>query len=426
MGRGEGRTRFWLRSADGFQGEVEVADTVLAHVLVDDVALRSEPNEEPFGKVLSGALVALESIPGSELSLARTLEGRVELQFLVSVDDVFPAQSWPLPDPDDEPGSSWPTAALVPPPEATKLLNQRAGTGVRARIQPPLFSVEDLRQDPAMGQLAYEVLDEEEGAAHVRIVARSFWIDGWVSSASSWAAEPPARGWDALEGLPAATGAAPLPREVGSKGAALSLEPKGASVGELRPGARVRVVESQGGWLDVSCVFQAGEVRGWIEKKRLVREGKESEAAIRIDRVAAVHVDKAVATWVEPEGHTTPAEEEGADPLPVAPELDVDPLFLHLSTGLQALQWAYSEETRSRELDGDITVRLVIDAKGNVTETSVPVDKLDNEALRDRVLAQVAGLEFPARKVPRRRRGQPALDWTIQLWLQFVFSSVGS
>ncbi|HCP47993.1 MAG TPA: hypothetical protein DIU15_18275 [Deltaproteobacteria bacterium] len=426
MGRDGDRTRLWLRSSDGFQGEVEVDETVLAHVLVDDVALRIAPDEEPFGKILSGAVVVLEPIPGSELSLARTLEGRVELRFLVSVDDVFPAQEWPAPDPDDDPGSGWPEGTRLPPPEAIKLLDGRASTDVRALIREPLFSVADLRQDPAMGQLSYVLLDQEDDAAHVRIVSPTYWIDGWIPAASSWAVDPPARGWDPLQGKPAAAGAAPLPREVGPKGAALSLEPKGDSVGELRPGARVRVVGTQGGWVEVSCAFEAGEARGWIEKKRLVREGKESTAAVAIERIASVHVDKAVATWVNPEGHSKPGEGEGAEPIPIAPEIDLEPIYSHLFDGLQAMRWAYADQARSGDLGGDITVRLVIDPKGSVTETTVPVDKLGNDVLRGMVLQQVEGLEFSARKVPRRRRGEPELDWTIQLWLQFVFNSVGS
>ena len=89
MERMDRHTRIWVGSEDGFQGEVEVSNDVLAHVLTDDIEMLLEPGGEVFGKALSGALVLVSPHPAQDLLRATLVEGRMRARFLVAVDDVY-------------------------------------------------------------------------------------------------------------------------------------------------------------------------------------------------------------------------------------------------------------------------------------------------------------------------------------------------
>ena len=412
LGRDDTHTRLWVTGQSGFQGEVSVLSNRLAYILVDDVDLRLSEGDEPYGQILSGALVALESTPAGGLWVARSLEGRVHARFLVSADDIYPAAGWVIPDPEDAADGGWPEATLPLPPESTILTAAPDVLDVRAAIDAPLFHVEDLLNDPAFGQVRLSLEEVRDYDARVRLVGPTLWVEGWVTDID-WRSEPPEEGWDPDAGRPTTVMRPPLPREVGTKGADLFSSVKGDKVGKLQPGARLRVLANEGRWLEIESRWEGGEIRAWLETKRLVKEGKESTASHDFRRMASVSLGKMGLKWDEAEGH----EEE--------PELELIAAQHAVRAWIDRLRWIYAGLLREKPmLSGNLTVRLLVDPSGKILEASVPLDKLGSMNLSAAVLVGLEGLEFPKRKVPRRRRGQPEVDWNVEVWLQYRFASL--
>lgn len=442
MERLDGHTRIFVAGDDGYHGEVEVSNSVLAHVLTDDVEMRLEPDGEVFGRALSGALVFVSPHRDEELFRATLVEGRLRAQFLVEVDDFYPAQSWPLPDPEEFAGANWPEASMPLPPDGEGLLDEPQGMTVRAEITTRLGLLSDLHNDPGLGQWRMSVLQEEDGARKVRIVGPTAWADGWVLG-RKWLADVPADGWAALDGFPATQTASGGVREVGKKPASLHLAVKGPVLGALQPGARVDVMASEKNWLKVRSRWDGGEVSGWLEKKRLVKEGKEGPLKVRVEKVSAVRLARSALQWMTPEDHReeVPVEEpvdassagvvdgeaaEEAEPevqtrIP-DPELNIDPALSRLRESMPRLQWLYAQAlSKKPELRGETTVRLVVDLKGELEEKGIFSSNLDEQSIGELISADLEELSFEKRRAPRRKRGEAKKDWRIVVWVQYAF-----
>jgi len=440
MERMDRHTRIWVGSEGGFQGEVEVPNDVLAHVLTDDIEMVLEPGGEVFGKALSGAIVLVSPHPEEDLLRATLVEGRMRARFLVAVDDVYPAQSWPMPDPDEGPDGDWPEADLPLPPSGDGLLDDPTGMQLRAELLKPLARLDDLRNDPALGEMRMALLESREGARKVRLVGPTAWAEGWVVS-SGWRKDVPATGWDSLAGFPSA----PIPkagaRQVGSKPAPLHLGVKGAKFGSLQPGARVDVLATEKSWLQVRSSWSGGQVSGWLEKKRLVKEGKEAPLKAAVERVSAVTISRVALQWQTPEDHreevkgepvpAVAAKAEG-EPVPapepktyiVEPELGLDSMLSHLNQSMSRLQWLYGQVLdKTPTAGGEITVRLLVEPSGAVAEGGIYSASIDDEAIQAVISADLAELSFEKRRIARRKRGTPVRDWRIQAWVQYVFNS---
>lgn len=446
MERLDEHTRIFVAGESGFHGEVEVSNAALAQVLTDDIDMMLEPGGAVFGKALSGALVFVAPHPSQEFLRATLVEGRIRAQFLVEIDDVYPAQSWPAPDPDELPGSNWPAAAEALPPSADGMLDEPQGMGLRAEILAPLSDVADLRNDPGLGQWRMSSLEQGERARKVRIVGPTAWAEGWVQS-STWMKEPPAAGWDAVAGFATGRGASGGVREVGKKPAPLHLAVKGAVLGSLQPGARVDVMATEKKWLQVRCRWQGGEVSGWIEKNKLIKEGKEGPLKARVEKVSAVWLARSALQWLSPEDHReeVPADEaelaapeasaqsqqegEAAEPAVQTripePELDIDPVLRRLRESMPRLQWLYARAlSKTPQLDGEITVRMVVDAAGKVEEKGIFSSSIDEKDIAARITADLEDLSFEKRRTPRPKRGQAKKDWRVIVWVQYALSPV--
>ncbi len=444
MERLDEHTRIFVAGADSFHGEVEVSNAALAQVLTDDVDMRLEPDGELFGRVLSGTLVFVAPHPSEDLFRATLVEGRMRAQFLVEVDDFYPAQSWPLPDPEEVAGANWPEASMPLPPSGDGLLDEAQGMTVRAEITSPLGLLSDLHNDPGLGQWRMSVLEEVEGARKVRVVGPTSWAEGWVLG-RKWTGEAPADGWEALEGFPSTQTASGGVREVGKKPASLHLAVKGPVLGSLQPGARVDVTASEKGWLQVRSSWDGGEVSGWIEKKRLVKEGKEGPLKVRVEKVSAVRLARSALQWFAPEDHReeVPVDEvvvapsaeavdaesgEAAEPMAQTripdPELSIGPALSRLRESMPRLQWLYAQALiKKPQLKGETTVRLVVDSSGSIEEKGIFSSSLDDPNIAAMMTADLEELSFEKRRLPRRKRGQAKRDWRIIVWVQYVFSS---
>ncbi len=443
MERLDEHTRIFVAGANGFHGEVEVSNSVLAQVLTDDVDMRLEPDGEVFGRVLSGALVFVAPHSSEDLFRATLVEGRMRAQFLVEVDDFYPAQSWPLPDPEEVAGDDWPEASMALPPSGDGLLDEPQGMAVRAEIAAPLGLLSDLHNDPGLGQWRMSVLEEAEGARKVRVVGPTSWAEGWVLG-RKWTGGAPVDGWEALEGFPSPQTASGGIREVGKKPASLHLAVKGPVLGSLQPGARVDVTASEKSWLKVRSSWDGGEVSGWIEKKRLVKEGKEGPLKARVEKVSAVRLARSALQWFAPEDHReeVPADEVVADAAAEAvdaeggeatepvvqtripdPELSLGPALSRLRESMPRLQWLYAQALiKEPQLKGETTVRLVVDPSGASEDKSIFSSSLDDQSIAALISADLEELSFEKRRPPRRKRGQAKRDWRVIVWVQYAFS----
>jgi hypothetical protein len=452
MQRLDRHTRIWVGAEDGFQGEVEVSNDVLAHVLTDDVDMILEPGGDVFGKALSGALVLVAPHPDPELWRATLVEGRLSARFLVAGDDVYPAQSWPLPDPDEGADSDWPAADLPLPPFADGLLDDPTGMQLRGQLRAPLARLDDLRHDPALGQLRMVELERRDDARKVRLVGPTAWAEGWVLG-SGWLEDPPSKGWDPLAGFSPASAATAGARQVGSKVAPLHLSAKGTRVGALQAGTRVAVLADHKSWLEVRANWNGGQVTGWLEKKRLVKEGKEGPLRVRVEPLSSVFISRVALQWRIPEDHreelpveppaeaeapVDPAAEPGATSEPAEPPepperktvippptLGLDAATERMSRSMARLQWLYAQGLAATPgLRGDITVRLLVEPSGAVTEHSIFASTLADEAIHAVIESDIADLVFEKRRLPRRKRGEPRRDWRIVVWIQYALQPV--
>lgn len=417
LGRVGERSRIFIGGRDGFQGEADVATRDLLHLLLDDIDLRSKPDEEPWGKVLSGTGVTIVGVAGSDKLRVQLVEGRVGIEFVVDSSDVFPAESWPEPDPDDVADPPWPEASLALPPVATQLMAGPIGSVVHATIAGPIFEVGEVLRDPARGQLRFAQLEQGEHEVKIVVASPTLWVEGWVTKLDYREGPPPA-GWNPLKGA-TRPGFPPVPpRQIGSKPATLASAAKGDPVGELLPGTRITVGETEKGWSKVQAQWDGGSVDGWVENKRLQKQGKEDPVVLPTVPITAIAVGQKAVTWQAAEGHEVEGKEHD---LVLSPDL----LPGHVLQSIDSLRLAWAEVlAQDPQASGDVTVRLLVAPSGEVVETGLPISNLPSEALNQAVLAAVAGVEFPEREVKRKRsRKDPDLDWNVQVWLQLIFAN---
>lgn len=412
MGRDGERTKIWV-TGDGFAGEVEVDDRALARILVDDVEMRLEPASDPHGLALSGAIVTVVKRGADGNWLVKLLEGRVHPVFLVAEDEIYWASTWPEPDPEFGPGKDWPVATRPLPPGDVTLTRRPGGYDVHAEVGPPLFRVDDVLLDPAMAQLAMEIVEGREYEAKIRIVGAHMWVEGWVTDVDWRAEELPEKGWDSLKGVPAPATRAVGSRQLGDKPAELAIEVKGDAFGSVPAGAWVDVVTDEGKWIEVVSHWDGGQVRGWTQSKYLLKEKKQGDAPTpKIQRLAAIGIGQTAVEWFDSEGH---------DP-EVPPETTPELVRGLVSVGLPSLKLIYAQALdASGNVAGELTYRLVVDPDGVVLETSTPVATLTDTGVREATDALVEGLVLPEREKLRDRK----LDPNVIVWVQIQFKPLG-
>ena len=412
MERGVGRTKVWLGPALGFQGEVEVSDRAFAYILVDDVEMKLEPPDSSHGEILSGATVVIEKALGGEFVLARLLEGRIGARFLVSMDDLYHAASWPEPETELEPDAGWPMATLPLPPKKVAIVKKAGGYDVLARVGGPLFDVDEVLRDPGLGQLRMEFVEQNEHEAKVRVVGPHVWVEGWVTDLD-WRAAPPEEGWDPLKGAPPVKTRPVGTRQVGSKPADLALVVKGEPVGQVQPGTWVAPTSEDGGWTQVLVAWEGGIITGWIEKKRLLPEKKQGTPPTpKFSRLAAVSIGNTAVQWFDATGHE---EEE--------PILTPDFVRGVALSRISDLRYAYSQDlSTDPSSGGELVARLVVDTEGVILESSFVVDKLTGQDVRPVLEGFIESLRFPPREIPR---ATAKLDDNLVVWIQFQFKPMG-
>jgi hypothetical protein len=418
------RTRIWLSGDAGFQGEVEVKNDDLLQVLLDDVELKDEADGEVWGQILSGAGVSVEGQAGGGMLRVKLVEGRLDLAFVVSEDDVYYGESWPQPDPDDAADGEWPEATLPLPPTPTDL---RSGNGrtKRAHVGKPLFEVDDILLDPALGQLRY-AREELEHESMVTVVSSTVWIKGTTSKVD-WR-EDQAGGWTPNKGAPASAALPTGSRQVGDNAARISREAKGDPFGELKPYTRLTVVSEEKGWLNVTAPWSGGRVQGWIEKKRLFKEGKEQPATPVVPLISSIALGHTIVRWVDDTGHVAPAELPEDWPKDYEPHdmiLTLDPLRVAVFDARDELRLLWAEVLKKAPTAaGDAAIRVMVNPAGEVVEAGLPKSSMPDEGINKRLVELAQSAVFEERKVPRKkRRSDPDLNWDVELWLQLSFSA---
>jgi hypothetical protein len=407
-GRTDGWATLWIPEESGFSGGVVVPESALAHVLVGDVELK-DGSGEPWGKVLSGAVVAIESEHADGLRVV-TAEGRARIRFELSYDDLFPASSWPSPDPEVSPDKGWPSAEEALPQAAQQFVGPSGD--VRVELLPILLDVEDILLDPDQGRLRLQAISTDSSDNQIRLVGPSAWVEGRPID-SDWLES----GADVRQAsAPSVRNEKPeLDRQVGSKGAELFTAPKGARVGQFVPGHWLSVIETQGPWLQVVAPISGGSVAGWIEKKRLVSvkktgpvPGSKDSSAYSLFRLGQTAVQ-----WSEPEAH------EGEE----VPPLELTPLTERLSRGTEPLRLSYAEALSSSPAQaGEITLRLLVSPDGSLESTHVAVDTLGSPVVVEALMSHLGGLTFSARKLSRSQRRSKESQ-ALEVWVQLLFTS---
>jgi len=406
--RADGWATLWIPAETGFSGGVSVPESALAHVLVGDVAL-DDSSGTTWGKVLSGAVVAIESEDSSGLRVV-TAEGRMRIRFDLAYDDLFPASSWPSPDPEVSPDKGWPSADQFLPQMAQQFTGPTRD--VRMELLPLLLNVEDILLDPDRGQLRLQALAVDSPDDAIRFVGPSAWVEGRPTD-SDWLESSV----DVMPvSAPGVQTVLPQPdRQVGSKGAELYTAPKGVQVGQLVSGHWLSVVETQGGWLQVVAPIDGGSVAGWIEKKRLVPAKKTGTvpSAQAGPLYALFRVGQAAVQWSEPEAH------EGED----VPELVLTPLTERLSRGTELLRLSYAEALSSNPSQaGEVTLRLLVSPDGTLESVNVAVDTLGSPTVIESLLSHLDGLTFSPRKLSRSQR-RAKESQSLEVWMQLLFTS---
>jgi len=412
MERGDDRTRIWVKSP-GFSGEVDVEDRALARILVDDVEMRLEPSHDPHGVALSGAVVTIVKRSADDRWLVKLLEGRAHPIFLVEEDEIYWASSWPEPDPEFGPDAGWPEATRPLPPGDVTLTRRPGGYDVRAEVGSPLFRVEDLLLDPAMGSLLLEIVEAREFEAKIRLVGPHMWVEGWVTDLDWRAEEPPEKGWDPVKGVPAPTTRAVGTRQLGDKPAEIAQEEKGDPFGSVPPGAWVNVVGDNGNWVEIESIWAGGQVRGWTQNKMLLKEKKQGEAPKPvIGRVAAIAIGRTAVEWFDSTGHEPTA----------LPETTKESVAGLISPHLPPLKLLYAQRlAESPSVSGEMTYKLVVDPEGAIVEVSTPVSTMADTELVAAMDAIMEALVFPPRERLKNRR----LDANIVVWVQIQFKPLG-
>jgi hypothetical protein len=405
--RADGWATLWIPAETGFSGGVSVPEAALAHVLVGDVGLENSSGTT-WGKVLSGAIVAIESEDSSGLRVV-TAEGRMRIRFELAYDDLFPASSWPSPDPEVSPDKGWPSADQSLPQMAQQFTGPTGD--VRVELLPLLLNVEDILLDPDRGQLRLQALAAASSDNAIRFVGPSAWVEGRPTD-SDWLQS-------SVDAMPASapsvrTVITQPDRQVGNKGAELYTAPKGVQVGQFVPGHWLSVVETQGGWLQVVAPIGGGSIAGWIEKKRLVAAKKTGTAPeVQTEPLYALfRVGQTAVQWSEPEAH------EGED----VPQLVLTPLTERLSRGTEILRLSYAEALSSKpSQSGEVTLRLLVSPDGALESVNIAVDTLGSPTVIEALMSHLDGLTFSPRKLSRSQR-RAKESQSLEVWMQLLFS----
>ena len=447
----DGRVKVLVKG-DGFRGEALIDEDRLLYELAEDVPMRLRDGDEPFGLALAGTGVMLEKQSGDNW-IARTVDGRVQARFLVEDGAYLPAEGWPELDADEtHPGGKWPEAEHALPPAAVTLSGK---SGPRAIVGPPLFALDDVLIDPAIGALKYSLVDpEEEDERTVRIVGPTFWVMGEVDDLD-WRRESikgskddenaPDEdedglrdswdGWDDAEGYAVRSPVAPYPREVASKEAPLTHEPKGERVALLTPGARVVVKQTDGPWLEVEHVWPGGTVSGWLDKKRLVKEGKEQTSPQAVlPKATVVLVSEPTVDWLNA-GPEQATDKEGNPKVDDEGNPVIDPNETHvedpdysvvwlrrlLRERIDRLRYFYGQTLKAKPTaTGAMTLRLTLDEEGEVESELVDVT-LQDDTLSEMVGAVLDEVELPERARIKKSR-KDTKDYTLELKVTVSFA----
>lgn len=444
----EGRTRVLVNSG-GFRGEMDVANSDLLYILAEDIPLRLRDDDTPWGLALAGTGVLIEKAQGSG-HVVRTVDGRMQVRFVVAEGEMLPAETWPELEPDEvHPGGKWPEAPHALPPSAVSLTGK---SGTRATLSTPLFGLAHVLADPGIGALRYRVGDPEQNQGEsVWIVGPTVWVHGKVEDID-WRRETLKaltddgsidddakderadwHGWDDVAGYSVRGPASPPPREIASKEAPISLEPKGDRFAVLTPGARVSVGQTEGPWLRVEHVWAGGKIVGWLDKKRLVKEGKEQTTPqIVIPKATVVVVGEPTLAWLD-KGPEFATDKEGNPKLDKEGNQVVDPYETHTEEPVYEVAWArrlvrerisrlryfYGRALASNPTSsGAIKLNFVIDEEGAMT-VEVAESSIDDDDISALINEAFDGLELPERKLKKSRRDSKDYSLSIEMTVSF-------
>lgn len=441
----ESRTRVFVK-APGFEGEVEIRDDDLLQVLAEDVRLTLGPKEEPWGLALAGTAVAIEGRGADGGSIVRTVDGRVQARFWVEEGAMLPAEIWPEVEPDEvHPGGDWPAGLHALPPASTVLSGT---TGTRASVGEPLFDVPSVIADAALGALRYNIIEETDFDALVQIVGPTVWVQGsttdldWRRRTIADEEETEERkdradwdGWNERKGYQITPPKAPQNREIGNKDAPLSLDAKGDRFATLKSFARVDIIDTDGSWHKVTHVWPGGLMTGWLDKRRLTKEGKEKPPPpVVIPPAAVVTVAEPVITWLD-KGPESEVDEEGNPKLDEEGNPVIDPNVTHvaepeytapwLRRGIREqvarLRFLYGRQVaRDLKQSGDVVVRLLVAEDGTVEESElVEVTFVEDEILA-MIGATLEALELPEREIKKARKDKK--DYRIEVKVTVSFT----
>ena len=440
----ESRTRVFVKTST-FEGEVEIRDDDLLQVLAEDIPLTLGPKEEPWGLALAGTAVAIEG-PGADGGhIVRTIESRIQVRFWVEEGAMLPAEVWPTLEPDEvDPGGEWPTGMYALPPASTTITGT---TGTRASIGEPLFNAALVANDSTLGALRYSIVEETEFDATVRVVGPTVWVQGstteldWRrrSIADDEEEERTDRadwdGWDDRKGYRISPPKAPQSREIGNKEAPLALEAKGDRFAQLNSYTRVDVVDTDGSWHKVTHTWAGGTVSGWVDKRRLTKEGKEQPPpAVVIPPGAVVTVEEPVVAWLEkgPESEVdddgNPKVDDDGNPVIDAnvthtedPDVPVPWLRRAVRERVERLRFLYGRlVVDDLKQSGDVVVRIVI-AEDGTPELIEWVDvTFTDEQILELLRTTVEALELPERKLKKSRRDKK--DYRLEVKMKIAFT----
>ncbi len=441
----DSRTRVFVK-APGFAGEVEVRDDDLLQVLAEDIPLTLGPKEEPWGLALAGTAVAIEGSGADGGKIVRTVDGRVQVRFWVEEGAMLPAEVWPALEPDEVfPGGDWPTGMFALPPASTVLSGT---TGTRASVGQPLFDVPSVIKDAALGALRYNVVQETEFDALVQIVGPTVWVQGgttdldWRRRSIADEEDPEVRtdradwdGWNERTGYRITAPTAPQSREIGNKEAPLSLEAKGDRFAQLTAFARVDITDTDGSWHKVTHVWPGGVVSGWIDKRRLTKEGKEqAPPPVVIPPAAVVTVAEPVIAWFD-KGPEFAVDDEGNPKLDKEGNQVIDPDMTHLvepeytapwlrraiREHVARLRFLYGRRVaRDLKQSGTLVVRVLVAEDGTVEESELIDVTFEDDDLLALIGASLQGLELPERTIKKSRKDKKDYRVEVKMGISFT------
>ncbi len=422
--------RVWVTN-DVFQGESLLDDRLVLNLLVDDVDLLRKAGGESYGRVLSGTPVIVTEHNGDTVRV-KTVEGRVAVEFVTESDAVFPTGQWPRPDLDEEPPDDWPVAERVVPPKGGRVTADSAGFNPLATVKRQVYDIREVLLDPAQGRIGFSMVEQTDLDAKVKLITPTMWVEGYAGDLE-WREEPPATGWNPIEGVAPVAPWVPAPRQIGSKDAPLSAEVKGEPFGKLVAGARVSVGDEEKGWFPVTAAWQGGSVQGWIQKKFLLKEGKEELVGETMRPLATVAIWQMARQWEDVTGHEEETEEGVMET--TEPDVDLDSVRRQLTDQFGTLQVLYAQLlSRKPDSVGTLTGRVVVDPEGTIVQAHLPEGSLREVELQQRLVEMLEGLQFEEREIPkqkkkRRKKGEeeePETNWNVQLWIQFSFKNSAS